>query len=261
MKKIINLCLFVASIYSTNAQSTAFEKTDEKFDNNEFVWQVKFNDIKIGEFWPVHGIEFLPKGHTDYNVKSELPVLQKKLRAIAIVPGSMTGNIASTNYYFIEGKSISKGNPCSSDGIVHDCGIIVVDEIEKISFRHAQEFQNFDSLYSKVKESKNTLFFLPSMYRNGNYLSSNAMIDKVLIRRTVPDGEQIGVIIFDKLTTYDQVREIVLGLDRDNRSKTTHIYVLDGGPIWGQCLKHVNDKNVVIGTRDVNVITNYLILY
>jgi hypothetical protein len=63
------------------------------------------------------------------------------------------------------------------------------------------------------------------------------------------------------MVNYDQVREIILGLDRPGKSKTTHIYVLDGGPRWGQASKEINGTIVTVGTSDPSMITNALVLY
>ena len=59
----------------------------------------------------------------------------------------------------------------------------------------------------------------------------------------------------------DRILEIVLGLDRQGKSRTTHIYILDGGPTWGQWSKEVNGKIEVEGTRDPSVVSNYLVFY
>jgi hypothetical protein len=120
---------------------------------------------------------------------------------------------------------------------------------------------NIDSLYQAVKSRKGTMFYLPSIMRNGNALSSNKTVDKVLIRRMTPKGEQIGVILFNSMVTYDQARAIVTGLDRPGKSVTTHMYVLDGGSSWGQSCKEVNGIAQLVGKRNPAVITNYLVFY
>ena len=154
---------------------------------------------------------------------------------------------------------MSNGIPCG-DGIVYNYGILVFDK-GVISFTHKSEVGNLDSLYNKVESDKGTLMYLPSVYRNGAFLNSEKTLDKVLVRRETPGGEQIGIVFFDRLTTYNEARQIILGLDRPGQSKTTHIYMLDGGPRWGQACKHVNGKDVLIGTRNKNVVTNYLLWF
>jgi len=161
----------------------------------------------------------------------------------------------------MEGKSLSNGVECG-DGVVYNYGIIVVSSSGyNITFTHKKEILNFDSFYAKQKQLGTTVFFLPSIFRNGKSISSTATVDKVLIRRDTPDGSQIGVIMFDQLVDYNRVRKICIGLDRKGKSKTTHIYVLDGGPSWGQSVKTVNGNNVLMGIRNANVVTNYLVFY
>lgn len=125
-----------------------------------------------------------------------------------------------------------------------------------------ENFADFDAYYNKVKQDQGTLVFLPSIYREGKFLNSTNGVDKVLIKRTTPGGDQIGVIIFDHLITYNQAREMVLGLDRPGKSETKNIYMLDGGPVWGQCIKEEDNGTVTtIGTRDPAKVTNYLVFY
>lgn len=74
-------------------------------------------------------------------------------------------------------------------------------------------------------------------------------------------GEQIGVVLFDGMVTCNRARDIILGLDRQGKSKTAHIYVLDEESTWGQSCKETNGKLEVIGTRDPRAVTNYLVFY
>lgn len=240
---------------------TKLQQTQEKFKNNEFVWEVLADDKRVGEFWPIHSLNLVTKD-TDpqsFTATKDLRTLQTSLGAVATAPDGMTGG--SIGAYKLQGKCLSHGRPCG-DGFMYQYGIVCVSPNGySIQFTHANEIRNFDSLYSKYRTNGATLFFLPSIYRNGNSLPSLKTVDKVLVRRETPLGEQIGVILFDQLTTYDRVREIILGLDRQGKSKTTHIYVLDGGKSWGQSCRETNGTFHLLGTRDPTVVTNYLVFY
>lgn len=240
--------------------------TSEKFKNGELVYELRNeNSERVGEFWPIRGINLVTK-ETDPEVFSgDLRDIHKRLGGVATAPDGMTGG--SLGSYKMEGKSLSNGRECG-DGQIKDYGIVIVKKGFDITFTHKKEHENdFDSLYDSVKNEKGTLFFLPSVYRNGKYLNSNNEIDKVLVRRNVPrapgtpKGEQMGVVIFDKMLSYNKAREAILGLDRTGQSETTHIYVLDGGQAWGQCVKEVNNEIKPIGNRNPEVVTNYLVFY
>ena len=237
---------------------TSFIRTSQSFKNGESVWSVVSNSDTVAEFWPIHGINLVTK-QTDPEVfTGDLTDITKKLGGIATAPDGMTGG--SFGSYQMQGKCLSHGRSCG-DGFVYDYGIVAVSPNGfNLWFTHKRE-QNFDSLYEAYKASGASLIFLPSIMRNGNYLSSNKMVDKVLIRRTTYAGEQIGVVLFRSLVTYDQARLIITGLDRPGASQTTHIYVLDGGPLWGQATKQVNGQILALGTCDVSRITNELVFY
>ncbi len=253
----------MCAVYFVNAQ-TKFRKTTEQFKNHEFVWEVMKNDTeRVGEFWPIHALNLVTKKTDPEVFAGDISNLQKKLGSVATTPDGMTGGSFGT--YEMQGKALSHGRPCG-DGFVYDYGIVLVSmNGYKIMFTHTREFPVFDSLYTMAKEAEATLFFLPSLYRNGLYVSSNKKVDKVLIRRqTFVKGkfdEQVGVVLFDSPTTYDDARTTILGLDRQDKSKTTHIYVLDGGSAWGQSCKEVNDTTKVVGNRNPDVVTNYLVFY
>ncbi|MES2930925.1 MAG: hypothetical protein V4665_04040 [Patescibacteria group bacterium] len=259
MKKTIFFAVifFIATLVQGQ---TSLQKTSEQFRNGKSVWDLLSDDEKIGEFWPINGLNLVTK-ETDPDIFShpDITAIQASLRGIATAPDGMTAG--SLGSYRMEGKSLSHGRPCG-DGFVYQYGIVCVSPNGySIQFTHANEVKNFDSLYAHYQQIGATLFFLPSIFRNGNFLSSEKMIDKVLVRRTTYDGEQIGVILFDQPTTCNKAREIILGLDRPGRSQTTHIYVLDGGPAWGQACKETNGTVTVLGTRDPRVVTNYLVFY
>ena len=258
MKKLIVFVL--VCIASGALAQTSFQQTAEKFKNGEFVWNVVNNNQKVGQFWPIHGINLVTNttdpiafGDTD------IATIQKNLGGVATAPDGMTGG--SIGAYQMQGRCLSHGRPCG-DNFLYQYGIIEVSSTGyQIKFTHKDEITDFDAEYNNLKSSNASLFFLPSIYRNGKYLPSQKTIDKVLIRRETPTGDQIGVIIFDHAVTYDNAREIVLGLDRPGASKTTHIYVLDGGGIWGQSCKETNGLTTVLGTRDAKSVTNYLVFY
>ena len=274
MKKLLTSFSLLAVSIVSNAQHTEFVKTTQQFRNKEYVYNVVVEGKKIGEFWPIKAINLVTKETlgNDSVLLNEycIDTLQKRLGGVATTPDGMTtGSLGS---YQLQGKALSHGVPCG-DGIVYDYGIVIVSGNGwVIDFTHKREIKNFDSVYESYREKKSTLFFLPSIFRNGKSLPSTRTVDKVLIRRWVPNtdstssGVQIGVIMFDEPTTYDDVCTSVLGLDRTYtdgtvRSKTTHIYVLDGGPAWGQAIKEVNKKVVTIGTRNPAVVTNYLVFF
>jgi hypothetical protein len=233
---------------------TTFSATTDTFKNKEIVWSVNYNGSSVGQFWPIHGLNLV----TDAVVTTEsIADVQSALRGVATAPDGMTSG--SFGSYTMQGMALSNGRPCG-DGVDYDYGIVVVDKGFLISFTHHRE-HNVDSLYQAVKSRQGTMFYLPSIMRNGNALSSNKTVDKVFIRRMTPKGEQIGVILFNSMMTYDQARAIVTGLDRPGKSTTTHIYVLDGGSSWGQSCKEVNGTVQLVGKRNPAVVTNYLVFY
>jgi hypothetical protein len=248
---------------------TALRQTSEKFKNGEYVYDfVKENGERVGEFWPIKGLNLITKQTDPQAFEGTIEEIQEKLgdkNIVATAPDGMTGG--SLGSYKMEGKSLSNGRECG-DGEIKNYGIVIVKNGFDITFTHKQEHLNdFDQLYNEVKSDQGTLLFLPSIYRNGKFLASNAKIDKALVRREVPKtsstpkGEQLGIILFDSLITYDEAREKILGLNRDGKSFTTHIYMLDGGSNWGQSAKEVNGQVVTKGTRDPSVVTNYLVFY
>lgn len=266
MKKLLTPFALIVIVMTGRAQQTFFQKTNQQFTNHEYVYNVIHSGAKVGEFWPVKAINLVTKETLgkDSNLLTEkrLDTLQKRLGGVATAPDGMT--VGSLGSYQLQGKALSHGIPCG-DGFVYDYGLILVSSNGyNILFKHVREVSNFDSLYQRLQSTQSTLFFLPSIFREGKFLSSNKTVDKVLIRRSVPEGEQIGVMIFDRPMTYDEVLITVLGLDRNSVqggviSKTTHIYVLDGGPTWGQSIKEVNEGVVTMGTRVLGVNTNYLV--
>ncbi len=248
---------------------TGLTPTTEKFKNGECVYTFKNEKgERLGEFWPIHGLNLVTRDTFPKAFEGSIEDVQKKLgdkNIVATTPDGMTGG--SVGSYKMEGKSLSNGIPCG-DGEIKNYGIVTVRDGFNIEFTHKQEHLNdFDSYYASVQKDKGTLFFLPSIYRDGKSLPSQKEVDKVLVRRSVPkgpqtpNGVQMAVIIFDAMTTCDNARKAVLGLDRPGASSTTHIYVLDGGSTWGQSAKEVNGQVVTKGTRNPEVITNYLVFY
>ncbi|MFA7277422.1 MAG: hypothetical protein WC101_00340 [Candidatus Gracilibacteria bacterium] len=237
--------------------------TEERFINGEFVYELQnAANGRIGEFWPVHTMNLVTKetdpgifnGHTDD--------LLVTLKGVATAPDGMTTGYSGK--YKMEGRALAGGRECG-DGKVYDYGIVIADK-KGVTFTHAREHQtDFESLYTEAKKGRKNLFFLPSIFRNGKFLSSANVVDKVLVRRETSRGTQIGVIHFDSLKTYNEARLTVLGLNRPGASKTTHIYSLDGGPTWGESAKDVEAKGsrkiIKRGTSDKNAVTNYLVFY
>ena len=241
-------------------KKTHFDSTNQKFKNGQIVWHVVSDGDTVGQFWPVNGINIVTTD-TDpqfFEENISLESIQRNLRGIATAPDGMTSASIGAQ---MEGKCLSHGKPCG-DGFIYDYGIIVVSPNGfHIDFTHKREFKNFDSSYNQYQKIGASLFFLPSVYRNGSFILSEKLLEKVFIKRDTPNGEQIGVIIFDNLITYNQAREIVLGLDRKGKSKTTHIYMLDGGSTYGQACKEINGQYITIGTRQPQVNSNYLVFY
>jgi len=272
MKAMLTVLIFLISFSFAFSQKSELKEINEKFRNGESVWQVIYNGSVVGEFWPIRGLNLItnqtnPELFID-NVS--LDIIHKKFGGIAMSPDGMTK--ASVSGYVMEGKSLANGIPCG-DGNIYNYGIVVVDKGFNITFTHNLEINDFDSYYQNCLERKATLFFLPSIYRNGKSLVgvSSGSLDKVLIRRETKlksnnweQEVQIGVILFNKILSYQQIQEIILGLERNlsyAQSKTTHIYALDGGGAWGQSCKEVNGVVRLLGTRDPSVVTNYLVFY
>lgn len=236
---------------------THFEKTAEKFANGEYVYALKNEaNERLGEFWPVRDIQLVTKQLNPELFTQDLADMHKTFVAMGTAPDGMTTGPLGAR--IMQGKSLSNGEPCG-DGVMYNYGIVAV-EGSSIVFTHTQEHANdFDTFYDEVKNKKGTMFFLPSIFREGKYISSQNVVDKVLVRRDTPDGTQVGVVLFDTLISYDKARQEILGLDRSNKSATTHIYMLDGGGTWGQSSKEVNGQVKKMGTRDLNEVTNYLV--
>ncbi|NOZ43669.1 MAG: hypothetical protein GXP45_00585 [bacterium] len=260
------LVVFLMGLFVPNfAQiKTYLEKTDQQFQNHEYVWSVYLTENGqnrlVGEWWPVHAINLITKG-TDPQVfqnEMDLDVLVDSLEAVATAPDGMS--TAFRGSHIMEGKALANGVPCG-DGKVYNYGIVVVKNGYDIQFTHNLEIPDYDVFYQEKKDEGATVFFLPSIYRKGKYLNSSARLDKVLVRRKTSVGIQIGIMVFYGLVTYNQAREIVLAWDRPPYSQTTHIYMLDGGDTWGQAAKEVNDAVTLVGMRNPAKVTNYLIFY
>jgi hypothetical protein len=238
---------------------TEFKDSGEVLGNKEKVYFLEANGRVVGEFWPIHTLNLVSRDIDPQAFQGEIIDIQRKLKGVATTPDGMT----SGSYGFqMEGKCLANGMPCGN-GEIKDYGIISLDHNgARPVFTHTRAIENFDDYYNKIKQNRGTLFFLPSVYREGKFIDSTRVLDKVLIRRTTPNGDQIGVVIFNTAITYNQAREIILGLDRPGKSTTQNIYMLDGGPTWGQCIKEDINGNVsTIGTRDPAAVTNYLVFY
>lgn len=257
MKVTILTVAVYLSIGSCFAQ-VRLVKTTQQFKNKEYVYEITSRGQAVGEFWPVNGMN-LVTNQTDSEVFNGTPIedIQAKLQGVATAPDGMTSGSAGMP---MQGKSLSNGRPCG-DGIAYNYGIVEVQAGFTIKFTHKSEIADFDNYYNNLKRSGGTLFFLPSILRNNDSLISSKVVDKVLVRRETYDGVKVGVIIFNKLVTYDEARLIVRGLDRPGKSKTTHIYMLDGGSTWGQSCKEVNGRTEILGTRSSSLVSNYLVFY
>ena len=236
---------------------TEFKKTNQQFKNGEYIYSVESNNERVGEFWPVRGINLVTKDTDPEIFEGSLEDINSKLKGVATAPDGMTAG--SVGSYQMEGKALSNGRPCG-DGQVKNYGIVHVKNGFDITFTHNREISDFDSFYNEAKQDGDTLFFLPSIYRKGNTIDAQNLIDKVLIRRDTPSGQQVGAVLFDKpISGNSNTGQI--------KSQTTHIYVLDGGPSWGGSVKEVYEngsKTPAVeekGTRDPNVVTNYLVFY
>lgn len=239
---------------------TEFKDTGEKLGNRQSIYSLEANHQRVGEFWPITTLNLVTRDTDPQAFQGDIADIQHKLKGVATTPDGMSAG--SYGGYKMEGKCLANGVPCG-DGMVRDYGIVALEHNGGTPiFTHAREVVDFDSFYNGIQKNNGTLFFLPSIYREGKFINSNNPIDKALIRRSTPAGDQIGVVIFDNLITYNQAREIILGLDRPGKSETQNIYMLDGGSTWGQCIKEDLNGNVTtIGTRDPAAVTNYLVFY
>jgi hypothetical protein len=261
MKKITLCILFFVPVIlfgQISPYATHMEKSNEQFRNGEFVWKVINQDDFVGQFIPVKGINLVTKETDPELFSSSLASTHKDLAAVATSPDGMTSAAIG---YPMEGKALATGRPCG-DGKVYNYGLVIVRDGFNITFSHKKEIADFDSFYEAERKNSSTAFFLPVILRNGDMIDSRtSYAEKVFIRRDTPSGPQIGMIVFNDIYSYHRILEIVLGLDRQGKSRTTHIYILDGGPTWGQWSKEVNGKIEVEGTRDPDVVSNYLVFY
>lgn len=284
MKNSISILIFCFLPFVTFSQiftqNTSLEiDSSQVLFNNEYAWTVLYQDKSIGTWVPVKGINLVTNQTNPEIFETEMPLdtLQMKLRCVATAPDGMSAS--ANGGYLMQGKGLVNGKPCG-DGKAYDYGIIIVRKGFDILFTHKREISNLDSLYNKLKgDSTVTMFFLPSIARTApnedtlRVLRSDSKIDKILVRRETFSGVKMGIILFDKLTSYKDVIKIVQGLDRPKVqrketknghtrtwvtwSNTTHAYVMDGGPTWGQsCL-----NGELIGTRNPAVVTNYIVTY
>ncbi len=249
--------LFSQSNQQEKIPKTYLHETTEKFANGKSVYELQ-NELqqRLGEFWPISTIKLVTKQINPELFTQDLKDMHKTFVAMGTAPDGMTTGPMGAR--IMQGKSLSEGRPCG-DGKVYNYGIVIAGK-DGITFTHANEHSNdFDLIYQDAINKKESLFFLPSVFRNGAFIASQKTLDKVLIRRDTPKGAQIGVVLFDSLLTYDDARKEILGLDRAGKSSTTHIYMLDGGGTWGQSSKEVNGQVKKMGTRDLDEVTNYLI--
>jgi hypothetical protein len=257
---------------SQGKHRTQLKDSKLKFKNKESVWYVVYHGDTVGEFWPVWNVNLITN-QTDpqlFSPNKKLEDIHRSLRSAAITPDGMTKGSTPA---LMEGKSLANGIPVG-DGVVYDYGIIIThkNKTDGLVFTHKREIRDFQNQYDKIKNNGGTMFFLPSIMRNGNvHPSTTKKVDRVLINRITPDkdsrplkGRQQGVIVFYDDHTYPEVVDIVTGLDRkyrngSTRSETRHIYVLDGGPSYGAVAREELDGTVtVIGTRTSGLNTNYL---
>lgn len=268
MKNFVSIFAFLFFLISNLISQTSFKPTGEKFKNGEVVWRVVNNGADVGQFWPIHGLNLVtretsPKLFEVKNDSLDIKDFQAKLadkNIVGVVPDGMTGGSLGT--YELQGKCLAHGVPCG-DGFTYNYAVLIVSPNGyAMQFTHMIELgSKFDSVYQAQKQLGGSIFFLPSVYRKGKFLDSQKTLDKVLVRRDTPNGEQIGVIVFNKLITYNEAREIVLGLDRPGKSTTTNICLLDGAQFWGQSVKETSAGVELIGTRDAKRTTAYITLY
>ena len=266
MKKLI--FIFILFTYFISFAQTNLKPTPEKFSNGESVYSVIYHGKNIGEFWPVHGINLVTKKTNPalFQENVDMVILHQKLGGVATAPDGMT----SASIGLTEGRCLVQGVECGTNE-TKDYGVVLVQHGYIITFTHARELRQFDTFYENQKKKGSTLFFLPSIKRTDihgeiHMLRHNTKIQRLLVQRITPSGQQIGVIVFDDMTTYNQSIQIMDGLDRDYqngspKSRTKHIYVLDGGPAYGQCVKEVNGKIKLVGTRKPGFNSNYLVFY
>ena len=255
---LFSLLVPIALFGQISPYATHMEKTNEQFRNGEFVWKVIYQNDYVGQFIPVKGINLVTKKTDPEVFRGDLATIHKKLGGVATSPDGMT---ASAVGYPMEGRALASGHECG-DGKVHNYGLVIVCDGFHITFSHKKEIADFNSFYEQERKDSSTVFFLPVILRNGDMIDSNtSYAEKVLIRRDTPSGPQIGMMVFNDIYSYHRILEIVLGFDRQGKSETTHIYILDGGPTWGQWTKEVNGKIEVEGTRDKDLVSNYLVFY
>ena len=242
-----------------NESKTIFSKSGQKFHNGEENLFIKYDKQKVGEFAPIKkGIKILNSKNT--NLKEDLEtILSKYPDASGIIPGALTDiNFVS------QGINVSNGE-IFGDDVFHKYGIIYTEK-GKINFTHSTYFNNDknnfkQNLLKKVINEEENLLFLPSVYRNGNSLTSDKNIQHCLIRMESGNDVKIGVVIFDEEIDYNKAIEILTGLNNNNdndKIKLTHIYYLDAGA-WSENVRKIDGNFIKKGTRNKDKVTNYII--
>ncbi len=254
---------------------TVLKKTNEQFENGEHVYSVEYQGGRVGEFWPIKLMHLVTKTTNPAIFQQGLTDVVTELEGAGMLPDGMT---KAAQGYKLQGRAISRGRE-TGDGTLPDYGLVIMDARGRVvKFTHKREYSSEADLQTEldnVKKTGGSAFFAPSMLRRDPgtgkilKLENNTMIDKVLIRRDTVSGPQIGAVVFDKLTSYAEAIAICQGMDRLGKSETTHVFVLDGGPSWGASVKRTHNAAdssspftaTELGTRDPNVVTNYLMLF
>jgi len=270
MRKLLTIILVISTALNSFSQKhkTEFKPSDFKFENGKLMYYVVYKGDTVGEFWDVYDAKMVTnQTHPEFfRGNMSMEDMHKRVKGMAITPDGMT---TGSTPVLMQGKSLADGIPVG-DGIPRDYGIIVAGR--GLTFTHYNEIPDFDNQYDKIKKNKGTMFFLPVVYNKGKTIpNSIGRVDRVLINRLTPSnnsvplaGKQQGIIIFYEKYSYPKVIDIVLGLNRNYKdgsvkSRTKHIFVLDGGPNYGAVSKrNASGKVVVTGTRDPGVNTNYL---
>ncbi|HMQ11465.1 MAG TPA: hypothetical protein PKC21_00135 [Oligoflexia bacterium] len=256
----------------TETATIYLKKTEQQFKNGTFIHEIIKGEEIMGEWWPVNAIDLVTKeSHPDLFAKGDLETIINDFGGIAVAPDGMTSGASPGK---LEGKALIDGVLYDGDHTDPQYGIVLLEENgTKITFTHKDEvleaFDDMDAFFAEYEGNENaTIFYTPSIKRGDKELNNDTMIHRALVRRVNADDEQeVAMAILKKPIKNKEMIALMNGLNtKDDEGKiltqTTHIYYTDGGNNYGQAARLDADAKVtLVGERNPDLVTNYLVLY